>query len=54
MDNIATFLLDSKKRETLATHRVVENNKKVKEGGLEENPEADSVFTNSMESQECL
>ena len=43
-------------RETLATNRAVENNKKKKEkeGSLETNPEADSVFTNSMDSPEYL
>ena len=51
--DIATFLQDSKKRDLSDPSGSAEH-KKVKEGGLEENPEADNVFTNSMESQECL
>ena len=39
----------------LVTNPVVDNNnKKVREGSLEENPEVDSVFTNSIDSPECL
>ena len=39
----------------LVTNQVVDNNnKKVREGSLEENPEVDSVFTNSIDSPECL
>ena len=39
----------------LSNQSIVENNKKkVKEGILEENSEVDSVFTNSIDSPECL
>ena len=39
----------------LVTKRIVENNnKKVREGSLEENPEVDRVFANSMDSPGCL
>ena len=44
------------RRETLATNRIVENNnkKKARKGNLEENPEVDSIFINSMDSPDCL
>ena len=43
------------RRETLATNRIVENNKKkARERSLEENPKVDSVFTTSTDSPECL
>ena len=42
------------RRETLATNRIVENNKKAGERNLEENLEVDGIFTTSMDSPECL
>ena len=52
--DITKSLQTSKKRD-LSNQSIVENNKKkVKEGILEENSEVDSVFTNSIDSPECL
>ena len=49
--DITKFLRDSKKRDLSDQS---EQKKKGKEGGLEENPEIDSVFTTSMNSAECM
>ena len=50
-----TKFYEFQKRETLATNRIVENNKKkARERSLEENPKVDSVFTTSTDSSECL
>ena len=50
-----TKFYEFQKRETLATNRIVENNKKkARERSLEENPKVDSVFTTSTDSPECL
>ena len=53
---ILQYFCEFQRRETLATNRTVDNNKKKKarEGSLEENPEVDSVFTTSMDSSEYL
>ena len=51
--NNAKFLRVSKKV-TLVTNRIVESNKKDREGNLNKNPEVDSVSTNRMDSPECL
>ena len=52
--DIAKFLRVSKKRDLSDQSDSGEQQKKAREGSLEENPEADSIFTTSMDSLECL
>ena len=48
------FLRVSKKRDLSEQSDSGEQQKKAREGSLQENPEVDSVFTTSMDSPECL
>ena len=52
--DIAIFLRVSKKRDLSDQSDSGEQQKTAREGSLEENPEVDSVFTNSMDSPKCL
>ena len=52
--DITKFLQVSKKRDLRDQSDSGEQQKKAREGSLEENPEVDSVFTTSMDSPECL
>ena len=52
--DITKFLRVSKKRDLSDQSDSGEQQKKAREGSLEENPEVDSVFTTSMDSPECL
>ena len=52
--DITKFLRVSKKRDLSDQSDSREQQKKAREGSLEENPEVDSVFTTSMDSPECL
>ena len=52
--DITKFLRVSKKKDLSDQSDSGEQQKKAREGSLEENPEVDSVFTTSMDSPECL
>ena len=52
--DITKFLRVSKKRDLNGQSDSGEQQKKAREGSLEENPQVDSVFATSMDSPECL
>ena len=52
--DITKFLRVSKKRDLSDQSNSGEEQKKAREGSLEENPDVDSAFTTSMDSPECL
>ena len=52
--NITKFLRLSKKGDINGQSDSGKQQIKIREGSLEENPEVDSIFTNSMDSPECL
>ena len=52
--DITKFWRVSKKRDLSDQSDNWEQQKKAREGSLEENPEVDSVYTTSMDSPECL
>ena len=52
--NITKFLRLSKKGDINGQSDSGKQQIKIREVSLEENPEVDSIFTNSMDSPECL